>query len=83
MNLNSKPEKTHRDLLPKYLCPSLMMKQILISALDDPVYDDREEAGDGYCWCAQTCRDVGPDDQLVSPNMCGPQRSCFQSPVIL
>jgi hypothetical protein len=72
--------RTHRDLLPKDMCPSLMMKHIATHSLDDEVFDDRKVAGDGYYWCLRTCRDVGPDDELVKPHACVPGRLCYRGP---
>ena len=40
MDSNTKKPRTHRDLIPKGMCPSLMMKQILTNSLDDIVWDD-------------------------------------------
>jgi len=72
--------KTHRDLLPKDLCPSMLMKHLLTHSLDDRVYDNRESPGDGYYWCAKTCTCVGPDDEIVHPSACVPGRSCHAGP---
>ena len=47
--------KTHEDLLPKDLCPSMLMKHLLTHSLGERVYDDRKWPGDGYYWCARTC----------------------------
>ena len=71
---------THRDLLPKNLCPSLSMKHMLAHGLDDRVYDDRSHPGDGFYWCRKTCTCVGPDDEIVEPNACVPGRSCHAGP---
>ena len=72
--------KTHRDLLPKSLCPSLLMKQILTHSLDDRVSNERQWPGDGYWWCSRTCTCVGPDDEIVHPKDCVPGRSCYDGP---
>lgn len=69
---------THRDLIPFDLCPSLMMKQILTHGLDDPVWDDRQHPGDGYYWCLRTCREIGPDDAVASPEACRSGRACHR-----
>jgi len=69
--------RTHRDLLPADICPSMMTKQIITNSLDDVIWDDREMAGDGYYWCLRTCKEVGPDDQLVNPDRCRKRRSCW------
>ncbi len=74
---SNKKEVTHRDLIPKGMCPSLMMKQILTESLDDVVWDDRKYPGDGYYWCLRSCTDVGPDDDLVRPESCLPGRDCY------
>lgn len=71
---------THRDLVPPGMCPSLMMKQIIIKAMDDEVHDDREYPGDGYYWCLNTCCEIGPDDELAHPGSCGPHRPCWDGP---
>ncbi len=76
----SKQLPTHRDLVPPGMCPSLMMKQIIIHAMDDTVYDDREFPGDGYYWCLNTCTPIGPDDELAEPGTCGPHRKCYDGP---
>ena len=70
-------QKTHQDLMPQDACPSLLMKHILTHSMADVVYDDREEPGDGYYWCAKTCTTVGPDDELVAPKTCRSSRSCY------
>lgn len=72
--------KTHADLMPRHVCPSLLMKHIVTHGLAEPIYDDRVDPGDGYYWCARTCRPVGPDDELVFPRACVPGRSCFAGP---
>ena len=81
----AKPEsrraRTHRDLLPKDVCPLLMMKQILVHGLDDVVFDDRRYPGDGYFWCQRTCTPVGPDDELVNVDRCRPDRVCWDGPI--
>ena len=56
-------QKTHRDLVPRGMCPALMMKRMLTFGMDD--------------WCTRTCRPVGSDDELVHPKDCLPGRSCY------
>jgi hypothetical protein len=73
-----KPQRTHRDLLPKDVCPALMMKHILTGDIDAAVFDDRAWPGDGYFWCLNTCTPVGPDDELVNPGRCRAGRSCWE-----
>ncbi|MBK8974507.1 MAG: hypothetical protein IPM29_01135 [Planctomycetes bacterium] len=69
--------RTHRELLPRDLCPHLMMKQILVHGLDQTIFDDRQYPGDGYHWCQRTCTPVGPDDELADIDVCRPGRGCF------
>jgi hypothetical protein len=70
--------RTHRDLLPRDVCPALMMKQILVHGLDDRIWDDgRSHPGDGYSWCQKTCTQVGPDDEIVGADQCRPGRACW------
>ena len=70
--------RTHRSLIPRGMCPSLVMKQMLTFSLDEVVHDERTEPGDGYYWCVRTCRDVGPDDELVKPSQCVAGRTCWE-----
>jgi hypothetical protein len=77
---NDKGFKTHADLLPKGLCPAFLMKHMLTHSLEDRVWDQRQDAGDGFFWCAKTCTCVGPDDELVEPRRCLPGRSCYDGP---
>ena len=74
------PRRTHRDLVPRDVCPALMMKHLLTGDIDSPVYDDRTTPGDGYFWCLQTCEPVGPDDELAAPEGCRPGRECYDGP---
>ncbi|MBK8097731.1 MAG: hypothetical protein IPK26_11525 [Planctomycetes bacterium] len=73
-------QKTHRQLLPRGLCPALLMKHILTHSLDDVVTDERQWPGDGYYWCSKTCTCVGPDDEVVHPKTCLPGRRCYDGP---
>jgi hypothetical protein len=69
--------KTHQDLMPKYACPSLLLKHLLTHGLGERVHDDRQWPGDGHYWCAKTCTVVGPDDEIVHPKDCQPGRRCY------
>jgi hypothetical protein len=80
MNKTNDRPRTHRDLLDKDVCSSFMMKHILTHSLDEPVFDDRQHPGDGYAWCLRTCRDVGPDDEIVRASACRPGRACHEGP---
>ena len=72
--------RTHQDLVPKNLCPSMLMKHLLTHSMGDRVYDNRQWPGDGYYWCARTCTCVGPDDEVVHPKDCQPGRKCYDGP---
>ena len=71
---------TNADLVPRGMCPSLVMKKMLINAMEDWVYDDRTQPGDGYYWCINTSKQVGPDDNLCDPDSCNPDRACYDGP---
>ncbi len=73
-------QKTHEDLMPRDLCPAMLLKHLLTHCMEEPVYDDRDAPGDGYYWCSRTCTCVGPDDELVHPKDCVPGRSCYDGP---
>jgi hypothetical protein len=73
-------QKTRADLMPRHLCPSMLLKHLLTHGLDEPVHDDRQFPGDGYYWCSRTCTCVGPDDEVVHPSRCGPSRACYDGP---
>lgn len=73
-------QKIRADLMPKDLCPSMLLKHLLTHGLDEPVADDRQFPGDGYYWCSRTCTCTGPDDEVVHPSRCLPQRSCYDGP---
>jgi hypothetical protein len=76
----SKSVVTHEDLIPRGMCPALLMKHILTHSLDERVHDGRQWPGDGCYWCAKTCTCVGPDDEIVHPRDCGPSRRCYDGP---
>ncbi len=68
---------------PKRLCDDFASKihstghldQVLTGATDDANQGEIPFAAD--CWCECTCTMVGPDDELVTPESCTPDRSCF------
>lgn len=72
--------RSHLDLMPRDLCPSLAMKHLLTHGLADRITNDRQFPGDGYYWCSRTCTPVGPDDELAHPLHCRPGRGCFAGP---
>ena len=71
---------THRSLVPRGMCPNLVMKHLLTHQMDEEVRDGRAEPGDGYYWCLRTCTVIGPDDELVRPGRCVPGRACHEGP---
>jgi hypothetical protein len=44
----------------------------------DPYTYGFEMSDVGHSWCNKTMRVFGPDDRMVSPEKCGPDRTCFQ-----
>lgn len=58
-------------------CLHLLSKGMYVTGQVSP---DRAEhgAGDGYCWCNQTQRSLGPDSGYVDRAECRPGRSCYQ-----
>lgn len=78
--MNEQTPTTHRDRIPRGMCSALMMKHILTHSLDEPMALPRPNPSDGYYWCTKTCRPVGPDDELVNPQQCGPDRGCYDGP---
>jgi hypothetical protein len=75
---NPRTRRTHRDLLPADVCPSLLFKALLTGTLDHEVGEERTYPGDGYFWCARTSTPVGVDDELVFPDACRPGRGCYE-----
>lgn len=56
-------------------CRAFKHKMLYIVG-DEP--DPVASAIGGQCWCAHTQSSIGPDDQLVVPEHCGPGRACFE-----
>lgn len=75
--MSEKKQTTHQDLVPRGMCPSLVMKTMITGRMDEAVHDGRRWPGDGYYWCLKTCTMVGPDDELVHPGTCGSARRCY------
>ena len=60
------------------LCRNLLWKSITRD-LDDP--DEVLAAfarNQAPYTCLQTCRNAGPDDELVAPELCHAERSCYR-----
>lgn len=61
-------------------CRHLLSKGMYVSGTMDPETDDYE-MGDGYCWCALSQDQLGPDDKIVDRADCKPGRACYEPPV--
>ena len=70
--------RTHRALIPEDVCQLLAYKQLVTHMLDDEVYDDRQDPGDGYFWCQRSCYELGPDGNVVETKSCRKGRSCWE-----
>lgn len=66
------------------LCRNLQWKSISRD-LDDPAEILATFARNQVPYtCTQTCRNAGPDDELVAPELCHSARPCFEaSPLTL
>jgi hypothetical protein len=42
-----------------------------------------QRGGSGIYWCHHTHKCLGPDNALVAPEECGPNRSCYEALVQL
>ena len=63
--------------MPLELCRHLFWKSISRD-LDDPAAVLAQFARNSVPYtCLQTCRAAGPDDDLVAPELCHGERSCF------
>ena len=64
------------------VCQHLRTKKMFIPALtaDAPGRNETEtETGPCHYWCNCTLTEVGPDDQSVHPQVCQPERTCYQA----
>jgi hypothetical protein len=70
--------------MPLELCRHLMWKSISRD-LDDPGAVAAQFARNSVPYtCQQTCRNAGPDDELVAPELCHAERGCYDpSPLSL
>jgi hypothetical protein len=57
-------------------CRHLLSKGMYVTGTLDPEVDSGI-MGDGYCWCAMTQRQLGPDNAFVERATCIPGRSCY------
>jgi hypothetical protein len=64
------------DTLRQPACRHLLSKGMYVTGTLDPEVDTGT-MGDGYCWCAQTQRQLGPDNSFVDRATCVPGRSCY------
>lgn len=60
------------------LCRNLQWKSITRD-LDDPAEILAQFVRNTVPYtCLQTCRNAGPDDELVAPELCHAERGCYQ-----
>jgi hypothetical protein len=52
-------------------CENLRWKGLFVHGADAPEQDS-------ICWCLKTQLGIGPDGALVSPDECGPGRTCYK-----
>lgn len=64
------------DPLRQPACQHLLSKGMYVTGTLDPEVDSGL-MGDGYCWCAKTQRQFGPDNGFVDRVSCVAGRSCF------
>ena len=75
-NTTDTPEPERADQA-QAICGELRSKRYFF--LDGPPKSGRDLLdGSNDCWCARTMQKIGPDDDLVHPDDCGPQRTCFR-----
>jgi hypothetical protein len=65
------------NVLKQPVCRHLLSKGMYVTGHLDPA-DDIEGHSDGHCWCNRTAGMLGPDDQLVDRQRCGPGRTCYE-----
>lgn len=64
------------DPLRQAACLHLLSKGMYVTGTLDPEVDSGL-MGDGYCWCGQTQRQLGPDNAFVDRASCVSGRSCY------
>lgn len=63
--------------MPDLQCRNLRTKKNYIPAYD---HEDRGHKPDLDCYfCLRTLHAIGADDDAVGPQICGPERSCFEA----
>jgi len=63
------------------VCQHLRTKIMFIPALAaeaSATSNPQVDPGPCHYWCNCTLTEVGPDDQAAHPQVCLPQRSCFE-----
>ena len=58
------------------LCSQLRSKKLCFAERPPQARADVLD-GSGRCWCAHTMMAVGPDGDLVDPDVCVARRACF------
>jgi hypothetical protein len=62
------------DNLPHEPCRLLRWKAMFIDSEPDPHVP---ASNDQIYWCGESLTCIGPDNQVASPQECGPGRSCY------
>ena len=61
---------------PKVQCRLLRSKWMFIEAEPDPTVP---RSGQSICWCVHTQKCMGPDSQVVTPEACTSDRTCWEA----
>ena len=68
------PESQGTDAAP--VCRRLRTRMYYVVGRDH--VDLRERAPNAQYWCARTATVLGPDDVYCDPEVCRPERACFE-----
>jgi hypothetical protein len=68
------------DALQSPFCGNLRSKKFF---LRDQLATEAEHYLDAsnHCWCFHTQQAIGPDGRSVQPEICTPERNCYQSSI--
>jgi hypothetical protein len=78
MNSLDEAETTDAEVLQSPLCHNLRSKKYFF--LESMPLTATDMIGlDNHCWCRCTQQVVGPDGSKVRPEVCGPDRACYES----
>ena len=60
------------------MCRELRSKKVFTLDAIPMAHEDVIDLSN-HCWCRQTMQAFGPDGDIVRPQKCGPERSCYLS----